>query len=610
MNVLRAITEIDSPTSRRALWCALSAASAVVWVSLALVIIVSLSQLKGGTSNAAWEKHRAEIRALPDELYRRDRFRAIRGRVADSEGKPVSGALVRCVRIESLVELAKAGMPNASRWTVPIEAEVTTDSAGNYEFPHLPVGARTFFYSAPGPELAPVIKDLVVVQDGLGAQLNVTLERPAVLRVKIEAAPVRTVLMSGAGRSPGPSKPPAPSRLHLIPQRWWPVLVTADVPQGQTSVKFQGLGGPLRKGLIAASGPDDSARLQVLGRYDLDESAEAVVTDAKTTVSQYDLPEAAGIEPWGFPTRISQRLFYAAMSPIALFWPVIGDNQPPRWTEPSYTLSPIVLRLPAGGTGTVRGFAPHPFLPVLVESRSGGSWLVWTSDASEFEVSGLPAGSFRVRALDLFGRVTFAAGASVRDGSTMAPARLWAKVDLDEPDSREVMGFVRWESGIPAEKAVVFMQNSYSFRKFLRRAETDEQGFFRFSDVPGDEPYFIFALPPGDDDAMRAPEYFGVAAPQREVWRTLTLHPHSVTGSAPANSSGKAPLRLVLIGRDGERPVWSFKAAEGGRFAVANVPHGRYRIHVDSGEGGVLARSLPFDVGDKPSQTAVRWSLP
>ena len=63
------------------------------------------------------------------------------------------------------------------------------------------------------------------------------------------------------------------------------------------------------------------------------------------------------------------------------------------------------------------------------------------------------------------------------------------------------------------------MQNSYNFRKFVRRVETDEHGYFRFSDVPGDEPYFVFALPPGEDNAMRNFEYFGVGAGQRELWR-------------------------------------------------------------------------------------------
>ncbi len=251
-------------------------------------------------------------------------------------------------------------------------------------------------------------------------------------------------------------------------------------------------------------------------------------------------------------------------------------------------------------------------------------------------MAGLPAGAFRARALDLFGRVTFASGVTVRDGLTAEPARLWAKVDLDEPDSREVMGFVRWESGRPVEKAAVFMQNTYNFRKFVRRVETDIYGYFRFSDVPGDEPYFAFALPPGESNAMRIFEYFGVVPPKREVWKALTLHPHRVVGDlagAPWTDSGQissvptgrareatAPklasspiisasnLLLVRIEGKAERVVWTFRAEPSGKFLVANVPHGRYCVQVLRGDAGKTARSLWFDVGDSRIETAVQWS--
>ena len=109
---------------------------------------------------------------------------------------------------------------------------------------------------------------------------------------------------------------------------------------------------------------------------------------------------------------------------------------------------------------------------------------------------GLPVGDYRVRGRPVR-RVTFASGTSIGPSAAAAQAsRLWAKVDLDEPNSREVVGFVHWESGLPAEKAPVIMQNSQSFRKFVKRVESDEHGFYRFTDVPGGEPYFVFALPP------------------------------------------------------------------------------------------------------------------
>jgi len=326
----------------------------------------------------------------------------------------------------------------------------------------------------------------------------------------------------------------------------------------------------------------------------------------QVTVSRLDLPEAAGFEPWQDPPTASQRLFFAAMSPIALFWPEAPDDRPLHSTLSN--LLPTFYR--PGDPGTARGFALHPFLPVLVESRSGGAWLGWTTDASEFELDGLPAGPYRARALDLFGRVTYASGFYVRAGSTATLAtRLWAKVDLDEPDSREVMGFVRWENGLPAEKAIVIMQNSYNFRKLLKRVETDEHGFFRIADVPSGEPYFVFALPPAQNEAMRNFEHFGVPSRLREVWRELTLHPHQLTGVV-ADSDPKPSLQLVRINPDGERAIWSFHTDSSGRFTIANVPHGRYRVQRSPDGGGEPNRSLPFEVGDWQSAITVRWTSP
>lgn len=225
--------------------------------------------------------------------------------------------------------------------------------------------------------------------------------------------------------------------------------------------------------------------------------------------------------------------------------------------------------------------------------------------------------------------MTFASGATVRDGSAVQPARLWTRVNRDEPDSREVMGFVRWENGVPAVKVAVFMQNRYNFRKYVRRVETDEHGYFRFSNVPGDEPYFMFSIPPGEGDIMRSMEYFGVGALQREVWHALELHPHRVTGSLAdaikstrRNGEGTTPdqsvpagitdsaFQLIRLEGKTESVIWTFRAEPSGEFSVANVPHGRFCVQVSHNNGGTVIRSLPFDVGDGQSETTVRWPSP
>ncbi len=340
MTVARAISGYVEPIRRRWVPRAVLGAGVGIAVAIPALVLLSVGSAAGSRSSAAWLRHHEACHNLPEELYHRDRFRAIRGRVSNEDGNPVRGAVVRCVKLESLVELAKAGAPSPLSWSLPIEAETKTDENGRYDFPHLPVGGRTFFYSAPGRELAPAIKDLVVVQDGLGAQLDVTLARPAALRVKITAGRVPSLLVKGASRGALRSvRGEGQARLHIIPHRWWPDLITAVMPDGRDSVEFRGLGGPLRKGLIAASGADERAPLWVVGRYDLDESSEIVITrGAKGIASRFDLPEAAGIEPWSPRMRASHRLFYAAMSPVALFWPVVGDDQPLWLTEPAHPL--------------------------------------------------------------------------------------------------------------------------------------------------------------------------------------------------------------------------------------------------------------------------------
>ncbi len=384
-------------------------------------------------------------------------------------------------------------------------------------------------------------------------------------------------------------------------------MATVSAPPGASTVQFRGLGGPFRKGLIAVSGSEGSSPLRVIARYDLDRSENIAVPRPGEPASRLDLAEAAGIEPWDDPPTAEQRLFYAAMSPIALFWRELADVRSFRSTLSG--LLPALYK--PGELGTARGFAPHPFLPVLVESRSDGAWLTWTNDASEFELAGLHSGPYRVRALDLFGRVTYARGQYVAPGAINKEAvYLGAKLELDEPESREVMGFVRWESGVPVKKAVVIMQDTTNFRRFLRRVESDENGFFRIAGVPGNESYFAFTVPPGDRNAMRNFEYFHVLFSQREVWRELTLHPHRASGNVPNSTLGSV-LQLISIDSKAEQSLFAFHADPSGRFELTNVPHGRYRLEIfPYSRGGERVRSSPFDVVDGQAQVPVSWPEP
>ena len=400
---------------------------------------------------------------------------------------------------------------------------------------------------------------------------------------------------------------------------------------GRGSVEFRGLGGPFRKGLIAVSSSDGPSPLRVIGRYDLDRHENIILPRPGDRASRFDLREAGAVEPWEEPLTSTVRQFYAAMSPIALFWVPDGDIQPLGL--------PLVelIRSLAGNLehGTIRGFSPNPFLPVLIRSPWSGGVLTWTSEASEFEVRGLPAASYRIRAFRPLWAHNVRFGAHIgASGISSDASKLWSKLDLTEPDSREVMGFVRWESGVSAQGAEIYMQHAASFRRYLRRAEADENGFYRFTGVPGGEPYFIFALPRGEATAVRNFEYFGVPSGLREVSRESTLHPHRVTGAIPqlpatagervlpttrrasrvlAVAQSRFPevrdgvLQLVRVDGRAEHVAWSFGAESFGKFNVSNVPHGRYRVDLLDAGGQKTLSSLPLEVGDGRTEIVVEW---
>lgn len=124
----------------------------------------------------ALRRHRESNRAAPDGAYRKDRSRALHGTVRNASGKPVPGALVRCVRLTSLLALARAGVPAPGSWSGLVETEARTGPDGRYEFPYLDEGARALCVSAAG--LAPAVQNPIVVQDGAGPRVDVDSARP------------------------------------------------------------------------------------------------------------------------------------------------------------------------------------------------------------------------------------------------------------------------------------------------------------------------------------------------------------------------------------------------------------------------------------------------
>lgn len=633
--------------------------SAILILALVLAA-VSVSMIAArrdpDTLATAWQNHRQACLKSPEEIYHRDRARAVRGIVHASEGKPVPGARVQCVRLTSLLELARRNTTTADLWSGLVETETITDSQGRYEFPHLSEGCRTICASASG--FASDVQNMVLTQDGSGATVDFNLDAPKTLRVQLRH--------TGNHRL----------RIQLVPNRWWPELLSRDIGAGTTEVEFSGIGGPFKKGLIVVSDlSSPSSEWKPKAAYNLDRSGDVTVSFITNYIpSSHDVPEAEcvhAVHPWPDGTSEAKRLFFSMLTPVALFWqtdqPVQSsasadfsgqglalrpENRDLRMYVPNSfggLLSPRALFWPtdllsqtsASGdsanqaprvrkaTSGLHGYGPNPFLPVLIESRDGRAWLEWTSGASEFELVNVPAGLYRVRSFDTFGKMSFARGL-VASPSEVADLKsgLGDRIQLDEPRSREVMGFVRWENGSPAQNAEVFLQDAANFRRFLERVVTNENGFFSISNVPAAQ-YVSFALPPNDENSMKNFIYPYVKETPREVWLDFTLSPHRIVGQRPEVgsskrlellredpevqaclfwpvTSGMIPWAVPISLKGQERVVWAVTPTEGGQFKISNVPHGRYKVRTASEGSAAAITSLPFVI-ERDLVTTVRW---
>jgi hypothetical protein len=556
-----------------------------VLVLLVLILVVRMITARESPEGfaQAWKEHHEACLQLPEEIFHRDRARAVRGFVRGPDGKPVRGALVQCMKLTSLVQLAQTRPPTSTLWSHLVETATQTDAEGRYEFPHLAEGCRTICASAPG--LAPDVQSLILTLDGSGARIDFDLGAPKKLRVRLKDAKNR------------------PQRIHLVPYRWWPELPAHEVAAGQTEVEFTGIGGPFNKGLVVVSDSSSRSRWEPKAAFDLNHSDDiAVSCSTSYLVSSQDVPEAACVPAWRKGTSEATRLFFSMLTPVALFWPMDSSSE----------AAPAGKARQAGReTSGLHGYGPSAFLPILIESRDGRAWLEWTSEASEFELLGVPAGIYRVRSMSSFGRVSFARGMVVPpSGVADLNSRLGDSIHLDEPLSREVMGIVHWEDGSAGAGAVVYLQDATDFRRFVRRAVANENGFFWIPNVPAAS-YIAFALPPQEEHAMKSFIFPVVNKNPGEIWLDFSLSHYRLIGRVPGVGSSK---RVELVRRDAEGQesiVWTVTATEEGHFEIRNVPHGHYVVRATGNGSGAKETatsivSLPFVI-EHDREVAVRW---
>ena len=127
-----------------------------------------------------------------------------------------------------------------------------------------------------------------------------------------------------------------------------------------------------------------------------------------------------------------------------------------------------------------------------------------------------------------------------------------------------------------------------------RRTNTVISGYA----VPGNEPYFVFAVPPGQKAAMRNMDYFGVAAFSARYRRRPDSAPAPHHRNAQRGIPLAASLQLVRIDAKAEATVWTFRADSSGRFESKTCRTGDIACRSRRSTAGLPEFARVFEVGD------------
>ncbi|MEW6744614.1 MAG: carboxypeptidase-like regulatory domain-containing protein [Planctomycetota bacterium] len=275
------------------------------------------------------------------------------------------------------------------------------------------------------------------------------------------------------------------------------------------------------------------------------------------------------------PTLVMQR---TSESPLEIV------EEPPHRTTGSDPLDPRdvflghardALVVDCEGDAPAPVIAERPYLPLYVTGEKS-TFVCFADAAAEvrpplerlapgpYELRLALPGGGRSRARGLFSGVTSA-----------EPVIFDAR---DRPLVRgvsDIYGFVTGPGGLAVHRAQVTGQSLDPERWYLKRVETDEQGFYRLDGTPQGASFALFARGFNDEHAIKN-FHFITASEEQGTRLDLVLHQGavSVTGAEEDEE-----IRLFTEPSPGEEELlWTCAADEHGCARMNNVPHGAYRV--------------------------------
>ncbi|MFO0980835.1 MAG: carboxypeptidase-like regulatory domain-containing protein [Planctomycetota bacterium] len=253
-----------------------------------------------------------------------------------------------------------------------------------------------------------------------------------------------------------------------------------------------------------------------------------------------------------------------------------GDSRASELPAGSFTLQPfgMVVNLAAGQVTTLTPPAPcrtptslfteRPHHLVLVTGKSLAVMRV-ADAASEVVLAGLPPGSYEARALGKGGRWSLPKGVSQGSGRAVR----FSQLDRARDGCAPVYGFVRDASDAPFAGAEVLVQSLSSEHFVVRRAVSDEHGFYRLDDFPAGLPCVLFARKNGDETAVR--NLVTLAGSASGARCDLDVYRGELHVRMPPGTRGE-------LERISDGCTLYSAAADGDVLLITNVPPGQYRF--------------------------------
>ena len=509
----------------------------VVCAAQAAAILWAAASGRASTVDNAdsWREHIDALSLVDSRAYYQDNARVFSGRVTNSQGEGLGGVAVSVLDVKGLVSAGVADPKQYLAQPFPVERTVQADKDGSYQIEGLSRGLKTFCFGDVESGMVSVAG--ISVEDGYGGRFNARIGASRELAINDLDDAVATI--------------------HLVPHQWWPSPLSAEVRDG--SAVFSRLSGPFARGLIIGEKRD--GRTEVLGSFEGDK----VLRFDSGERNELLLPLiGAGTFAKPFQMSAFDIIYLASSSPMGLF--LIAD---PNRTAKSESGS------------EVRGFAPRPHNPVLLESTSGKfSQLQWTSEAKEFVFETVPEGTYRIRSLTWGGESCDSAGIVVSGAKNPV---VYLSASRDDDARAAVCGCVATQTGGQAEEPIeVVMQDVQDFRRYLKVKAVDKNGFYRLDGVPTGR-FLIFVRVTDGSRSLRNTGSVTVTklGAQCEHWTPLTWFSGKIqlTWQGETNSA-----RILRVTEQGDEFVGAaVRVNMEARSTVSNVRPGNYKVQCDHG---------------------------